>query len=448
MLRVPLILSIALFIESMDATVVATALPAIAADIDTTSVMLKLAFTSYYVAMAIFVPVSAWIADKYGCRNILRLSMALFALGSLGCAASSSLPHFVAARFIEGVGAAFMAPVARLALLRCTPAERLIGATSWFTIPATIAPMLGPPLGGFLTTFIGWQWIFVLNLPIALCGIILVSAFLPEPPRQPTAKLDKTGVALVGICLSGLVFGTSLISMPVLPSATALSCTGIGLMAGGIYVLHMRRTSNPVLDLAVFREPTFRATTIGTALMLIGCASLPYLTALMLQLGFGLSAFEAGLLTFSGAIGALVAKFVVAPLFRRIGLRRAMIVSAALAGIGIGLKATLEPGTPALLIIALIFVNGLIRSIYFTGHAVLSVIDVPSSQAGHATAIAAVARPVASALSFALAAGLLGTLGPQGANTIDDYHAVIALSGLLCASAALAFIASPARTGR
>lgn len=438
--RIPLVLSIALFIESMDATVVATSLPTIATDIGTTSVALKLAFTAYYVAMGIFVPISAWLADRYGCRNVLRLSMAVFALGSLGCALSGSLPHFVAARFIEGIGAAFMAPVARLALFRGTPSGALVSATAWFTIPATVAPMLGPPLGGFLTTYIGWPWIFVLNLPIILAGILLIGRHLPETERLPTSRPDTAGIILVALCLSGLVFGTSLASMPVLPPSLALTCILIGLVAGLAYWRHMHRTAHPVLDLKVFAEPTFRATTLGTVLMLLGCASLPYLTALMLQLGFGLDAFEAGLLAFSGAVGALAAKFVVGPLFHRLGLHRTMIVSALLAGVGIGIKATLMPDTPALLIVALIFVNGLIRSIYFTGHAVLTVADVPPHHAGHATAIAAVSRPVASALSFAIAGGLLSATASNGSNSITDYHAVIGLGGLLCASAAIPFL--------
>ena len=430
--------------ESMDATVISTSLPAIATDIGTTSVALKLAFTAYYVAMAMFVPMSAWLADRYGCRNVLRFSIALFMLGSLGCAVSQSLAHFVCARFVEGAGAAFMAPVARLALFRITPAKDLVGATSWLTIPPTVAPMLGPPLGGFLTTFVAWQWIFLVNLPAALAGIVLMTRFMPDPVRLPTRRLDLIGLLLVAISLSGLVFGASLISMPVLPIWFGLACIALGVGAGAIYVLHARISPNAILDLTVFREHTFRATTIGTTLMLMGCAALPYLTALMLQLGFGMSAFQSGLLVFSGAIGALAAKFIVAPLFRRFGFRRAMIYSALLAGLGVAIKATLLPSTPALLIVALLFVNGLIRSIYFTGHAVLTVADTAPEQAGHATAIAAVSRPVASALSFAITGGLLGILAPDGANTIADFHLAIGIGAILCGSAAIAFLASRA----
>ncbi len=441
MSRTPLILSVALFMESMDAAVVSTSLPAIAADIGTTAAALKLSFTAYYVAMAIFVPMSAWLADRLGCRTVLRASMALFILGSIGCAASQSLLTFVLARFIEGIGAAFMAPVARLALFRVTPKEDLVRATSWLTIPPTIAPMLGPPLGGFLTTFVAWQWIFLVNLPLAMAGIVLISRFMPEPARLPTSRLDFKGFVLLAISLSGLVFGASLISMPILPTWLTLATIALGGLAGLGYLLHSRKTVDAVLDMSIFREPTFRATTIGTTLMLIGCAALPYLTALMLQLGFGLNAFEAGLLVFSGAIGALAAKFIVAPLFRRLGFRRIMIFSALVSGLGIAFKATLLPATPALLIVVLLFINGLVRSVYFTGHAVLTVADTAPEQAGHATAIAAVSRPVASALSFALAGGLLGLLSAGGAtNSISDYHLVIALGGALCGSAALAFI--------
>lgn len=426
----------------MDATVISTSLPAIAADVGTTPVSLKLAFTAYYVALAIFVPLSAWFSERFGARNILRLSMVVFVCGSIGCALSASLPAFVCARFIEGIGGALMAPVARFALFRATPRAQLVQATSWLTIPAVAAPMLGPPLGGFLTTFVSWHWIFLINLPMALLGILLIGRYLPDLPLMPSGRLDLRGLLLLGIALSGLVFGASLISMPVLERWIAWACIGVGVGAGAAYGLHARRAENPILDPRIFREPTFRATTIGSSVMLLGCSALPYLTALMLQLGFGMTAFAAGLLTFSGAVGALAAKFVVTRLFSVVGFRRTMIYSALLAGLGIGMKATLMPSVPAVLIILLLFINGLVRSVYFTGHAVLTVSDMPSESAGQATAIAAVARPISSALSVALAGGVLGTLatGHGGVNTLADYHTAIALGGLICAAAALSFL--------
>lgn len=436
--------------ESMDATVIATSLPAIAADVGTTPVALKLAFTAYYVALAIFVPLSAWLSERYDARNLLRLSMTIFVLGSIGCALSTSLPAFVAARFVEGMGGALMAPVARLALFRATPREELVRATSWLTIPAVVAPMMGPPLGGFLTTYASWHWIFLINLPIALMGILLIGRFLPAQAPTPQGRLDTPGLVLLGVALSGLVFGASLFSMPVLPSWISWVCLVTGILCSGAYLLHARTADNPVLDPKIFREPTFRATTIGTSIMLIGCSALPYLTALMLQLGFGMTAFEAGLITFAGAVGALVAKFIVARVFAAAEFKASMIYSALLAGMGIGIKATLMPETPAVLIMLLLLVNGLVRSVYFTGHAVLTVCDMPAGNAGQATAIAAVARPISSALSVALAGGLLGVLSSDhgGMNTLSDYHLAIGLGGLICASAAIAFLPLDNRAGR
>jgi EmrB/QacA subfamily drug resistance transporter len=442
---IPLVLSVALFMENMDATVIATSLPAIAGDIGTTPVTLKLALTAYYVALAIFVPVSACLADRMGTRNLLRISMLVFVAGSLGCAFSGSVGQFVAARFVEGMGGAMMTPVARLTLFRLAPRAELVRATAWLTVPAVIAPTLGPPLGGFLTTYFGWQWIFFINLPIAAVGILLVTLYLPEAPRHPPTPIDGIGFVLLAIAFAGFVFGVSLVNLPVLPRWLAVTSIGAGLAAGIGYLRHARRTPAPLLDPRAFRAPAFRATLIGGSLLLAGCAAMPFLVSLMLQEAFGMTPFQAGLITFASAAGALAAKPLAGPLFAALGFRSVMIATAVLSAAGIAVKAALAPAWPVVAILALIFFNGLIRSIFFTGHAVLTVADVPENDAGQATAIATVARPIASALSVALAGGILSA--GCGGGALAGFHLAFLACAAVAALSALPFVRLDPRTG-
>jgi MFS family permease len=227
---VPLILAVALFMENMDATVIATSLPAIAADIGTTPVALKLAFTAYFVALAIFIPISAWMADKFGAKNVFRAAILVFVIGSVACAFAGSLTEFVFARFLKGMGGAMMSPLARLILFRATPRTELVNAMAWLTIPALVAPTVGPPVGGFLTTFFSWHWIFLINVPIGLVGLVLITKYLPDVESGPRRKMDFPGFILIAIAFAGILFGVSLVSLPVLPMWVAVASTAAGVL--------------------------------------------------------------------------------------------------------------------------------------------------------------------------------------------------------------------------
>jgi len=204
---VPLIVAVALFMENMDSTVISTSLPAIAADIGSSPLELKLAITSYLLALAIFIPASGWMADRYGARTIFRTAIAVFMVGSIGCALSHSLAHFVVARFFQGMGGAMMSPVGRLVLIRTVGRQNLVHAMSLLTMPALIGPMLGPPLGGFITTYATWHWIFLINLPIGLVGIFLVTRFVENVRADRVEPFDFVGMTLVGLGVGGLAFG-------------------------------------------------------------------------------------------------------------------------------------------------------------------------------------------------------------------------------------------------
>ncbi len=262
----PLILAVALFMEQMDSTVIATALPTIASDLGVGPITLKLALTSYMVALAIFIPISGWIADRYGAKRVFRAAIVVFMLGSLLCALSSSLVAFVAARFLQGMGGAMMTPVGRLVLLRTTKKSELVSAMALLTIPALLGPITGPPVGGFITTFFSWHWIFLINIPIGLLGLWLSSIHLPEIAPIETAGIDWKGFLLSSAAASGLVFGLSVMSLPALPVFIGAAATVVGLLSMILYVIHARRHPAPLLDLSLFGNRSFRASIIGGTL--------------------------------------------------------------------------------------------------------------------------------------------------------------------------------------
>ncbi|MDQ0454908.1 MFS transporter [Rhizobium paknamense] len=404
---VPLILAVALFMENMDSTVISTALPAIAADLQVGPITLKLALTAYMVSLAIFIPVSGWMADKFGAKRIFRAAIIVFTVGSILCAISGSLWAFVAARFLQGMGGAMMTPVGRLVLLRTTKREELVSAMALLTIPGLVGPLAGPPVGGFITTYFTWHWIFLINVPISILGLILSSIYLPEIEKLKTPPLDVIGLVLTALCAAGIVFGLSVISLPALPPAIGVGATIIGFLCGFGYFFHARRHPAPLLNLALFRKPAFRAAQTGGTLFRISTGAIPFLMPLMLQLGFGMTPFESGMTTFVGAIGAITTKFMARRMFAAAGFRT-VLITAGLAGAATTyVNAVFTPQTPHLVIMFFLLMAGFFRSFFFTGTNALGYSDIDNTEASQATSIASVLQQVSLALGVACAAFVL-----------------------------------------
>jgi EmrB/QacA subfamily drug resistance transporter len=404
---VPIVLAVALFMENMDSTVIATSLPAIAQDIGTTAIALKLALTAYLVSLAIFIPISGWMADRFGARNIFRIAIGVFVVGSLACAASGSLGEIVAARFLQGVGGAMMTPVGRLVLVRTTPKRELVTAMAWLSIPALIGPMMGPPVGGFITTYFSWHWIFLINLPIGILGIVAASMVLPKVPGGGAAPIDLVGFALSGIAASGIVFGLSVVSLPALPPIVGVLTLAAGCLSIVLYVWHARRAPYPLLNPRLFSNPVFRASIVGASIFRIGAGAVPFLLPLMLQVGFGLSPFHSGLLTFVSAFGALAMKVVAKPVLRAFGFRSVLIFGTLAGAAFIGINGFFTAATSHVVIIAILFVAGFLRSIFFTSSNTLVFAEIDDREASQATAIAAVSQQTSIALGVAIAGGVL-----------------------------------------
>ena len=280
---IPLIVATALFMENMDSTVIATSLPAIAADIGTSPLTLKLAITSYLLSLAVFIPASGWTADRFGARMVFSLAIGVFMVGSIGCALSSSVTDFVLARIVQGMGGAMMTPVGRLVLLRTIDKSALVNAMAWVTVPALIGPVIGPPLGGFITTYFSWHWIFLINIPIGLLGIFMAMRYIDPIRSDDPERFDLYGLVLAGIGLAGIAFGLSVAGLNLLPWTIVIALIAIGSISMTLYVIHARRTASPVLDFSLLRLSTMRASIIRGFMFRLGIGALPFLLPLLMQ---------------------------------------------------------------------------------------------------------------------------------------------------------------------
>ncbi|MEK1869503.1 MAG: DHA2 family efflux MFS transporter permease subunit, partial [Ensifer adhaerens] len=404
---VPMILAVALFMEQMDSTVISTSLPAIARDIGVGPITLKLALTAYMVALAIFIPLSGWMADRFGAKRIFRAAILVFIAGSIFCAISNSLPAFVFSRFLQGMGGAMMTPVARLVLVRGTPRSELVSAMALLTIPALVGPLAGPPLGGFITTYFSWHWIFLINVPVGIAGYILSGIYLPKMEPLNPPPVDVLGFLLGGIAASGIVFGLSVISLPALPPVVGIASVAIGLVSALLYIRHARRHPAPVLDLKLFRDNAFRAASIGGTIFRISVGAVPFLMPLMLQVGFGLNPFQSGLITFIGAVGAITTKFYARRVLAFAGFRTTLIIAAIIAAITTFANGFFTPETPYLVLITILLIAGFARSFFFTSVNALSFADIDDADASKATSMSAVLQQMSLALGVAIAGAIL-----------------------------------------
>src|SRR5688572_3767076 len=447
--RLSLIVACALFIENMDSTAIATSLPAIAADLGTEPIALKLALTAYLLALAVFIPVSGWIADRFGARDTFVASIVVFLLGSLACAASDTLGQMVAARFLQGMGGALMVPVGRIVLLRTVPKNELVQALSWLTIPALIAPMIGPPLGGAISTYADWRWIFLINLPMGALGLWLGWRYVPNL-REEVKPLDWRGFALCGGGLAAAMFGFSTFGRHLVDETVAAVALFGGTALLAAYLWHARRHPHPLLDPKLFRDPTFRAGVLGGSLFRIGIGATPFLLPLMLQLGFGLTPLQSGLLTFASAAGAMFMKTIAAAILKRFGFRRvlwtnALLSSAILAGYGL-----FRADTPGYVIIAALLVAGCFRSLQFTSLNAISYAGIEPPRMAEAASLAGMMQQLSLAMGVAIGGYALqfaALLGDRPADDPVNFSWAFAVVGLISATSAWMMWRLPADAG-
>ena len=441
----------ALFMENLDSTVIATSLPAIARDLNENPISLKLALTSYLFSVAIFIPASGWAADRFGARKIFRLAILVFTLGSVLCGMASSLPELVGARTLQGLGGAMMVPVGRLVLLRSVEPTELVNALSWLTIPALLGPIVGPLLGGFITTYFHWRWIFWINVPIGIVGLILATAFMEEAGAKAPWPFDTAGFLLCGLGLASVLFGLGGAGRGVVPWEDAISMGGLGAIALAIYAVHARRAAFPLIDLSLLSIATFRAGVMGGSLFRIGIGSIPFLLPLMLQTSFGMNPFQSGSVTFIASVGAMAMKTTAAPILRMFGFRRVLVFDAILSAAFLASYGFFTPATPILLMMSVLLIGGFVRSLEFTSLNALSFADIEPSKMSRAVSFSSAAQQLSLSLGIAAGAGALqgfALLDPSAAVfDLDNFRWAFVTMGAVSLIAAVPFSRLPPTAG-
>lgn len=429
--------------ESLVSTVIATSLAAMALDLNVDPVTLKLAFTAYFVALAIFIPVSGWCADRYGAKSVFCWAIVVFTLSSVGCALAWDLTSLVVGRFCQGAGGAMMMPVGRLILLRVMAKHEMVAAMAWLSIPTLLAPIMGPPVGGFITTYYHWRGIFWLNVPVGIVGLLLASRFVPQLRADTLRPLDTRGFLLTSLGFSFAIFGFTLAGSSIgeMFAAVALMVCGLALLT--LYVIHARRTEHPILDLRLLRIPTFRVAMIAGLLFRIAVGALPFLLPLMLQLGFGLNAFQSGSLTFAAAAGALTMKLTAAPILRQFGFKRVLCVNAVISSLLLAASAMFTAETPHAIIISVLLIGGFFRSLQFTSLNTLGYSDIEPEDFSAATSFVAVVQQLSLSAGVAVAALLLDTSraaeGRSELVTADFSRAFVVIGVIAVISTAMFF---------
>ncbi len=438
----PLTVAAALFMEQMDSTIIATSLPDIAEDLGTSPVSLKLAFTTYLLGLTVFLPISGWLADRFGAKHIFSLAIIIFTAASFACGFAQSLEHLIIARGLQGVGGALMVPVGRIIILRNVPKSELLDAIAWLTIPALIGPVIGPPIGGFITDTYDWRWIFWLNLPFGIVALLLAFRLMPNLKEEIPPPLDIRGFALSGLGLALSVFGSTILGRDVFALPQTLAMIGAGLALLVAYWFHARKHPAPILDLKLMRIPTFRLSVIGGSLFRIPVGAVPFILPLLFQIGFGYSAFETGLITFAGAIGALLMKFTVAPIVRRFGYRDVLIVNGFASFALFFVQAFFTGATPYVVMFAVLLVTGYLRSLQFSSLNTLAYAEIGNEAMARANAFYTVAQQLFLAIGVALAATLLdASLWLHGRTVLQagDFTLTFLVTSLFALAAVVAY---------
>jgi EmrB/QacA subfamily drug resistance transporter len=402
----PWLVAVAFFMESLDTTILNTAVPAISAALHVSPLNMKSVLASYTLSLAVFIPISGWMADRFGTRRVFASAIGLFTLGSFLCGLSSNIHLLVACRILQGCGGAMMVPVGRLTLVRTFAKSELIRAMSFVAIPGLIGPMLGPVAGGLIVGYFHWRVIFFLNIPIGLFGLVMVYIHLPDY-REETHPLDAVGLILFGSGVALLSYVLEIFGEHTLGVGEILGLLAISLALLGGYLLHAKGTAYPLLQLGLFRIRTFSAAVSGSFFTRLGIGGVPFLLPLLYQVGLGFTAIQSGLLIMPQAIGAISFKFLMPKLLARVGFRGVLISNTVVLGVLLLVFATIGLGTPVWLIVLQAFCYGTFSSLQYTSMNTLAYADISEEQTSGASSIASTTQQMS--ISFGVASAGLAT---------------------------------------
>lgn len=423
----------AFFMEFIDGTVIATALPDMAKNFGVQAVDLNIGISAYLITLAVLIPASGWIADRFGARKVFTLALAIFTLASVLCGLSESLESFVAMRILQGVGGALMVPVGRLAVLRTTPKHQLITAIATLTWPALVAPIIGPPLGGFITSYANWRWIFFINVPLGILAIALALRFIPDIHDDERRPFDIAGFIATSVAMVSLVYAMELLGTQQPQGWLTAGLLALGTVTFLFALHHFRHTTWPMIRLDAMSVPTFRVTLYGGSLFRASISAVPFLLPLMFQVGFGMNAFHAGSLVLAVFVGNLTIKPATTPLIRWLGFKKLLLINGALNVLALLACALITPQTPVWVILLVLYLGGVFRSIQFTGISTLAFADVPGPQMSYANTLFSTATQLAVGLGISLAA-----IGIRIGDEVSEWLALGNIPGI---SFRLAFVA-------
>jgi EmrB/QacA subfamily drug resistance transporter len=399
----PWLIAVAFFMQSLDTTILNTAVPSIARALEVAPLSMKAVLASYTLSLAVFIPVSGWMANRFGTRRVFAGAIGLFALGSLLCGLARNIHLLVAFRILQGCGGAMMVPVGRLTLVRALPKSQLVRAMSFVAVPALIGPMLGPIAGGLITDYFHWSVIFFLNVPIGLAGLYLAHRYLPDYREDATPPLDLPGLLLFSSGIALLSYVLEVFGEHRLGTAATLGLLALSALLLAGYGLYAARTPHPLLQLGLFRIRTFRAAVAGSFFTRIGIGGIPFLFPLLYQVGLGYTAVQSGLLMMPQAFAAMSLKMTMPGILARFGYRTVLISNTAMLGLLIMLFATIGLVTPVWLIVVQTFTYGFLQSLQFTSMNTLVYADVSAEAAGSASTIASTAQQLSTSFGVATA---------------------------------------------
>jgi len=447
MAGLPWIAAMAFFMQALDATILNTALPAIALSLNRSPLAMQSAVISYTLTVAMLIPVSGWLADRFGTRKVFITAVSLFTLGSLACALSANLTMLVAFRIVQGVGGAMMMPVARLALLRAYPRSELLPVLNFVTMPGLVGPVLGPLLGGVLVTWATWHWIFLINIPMGILGIVYARKYMPDF-TTPRRRFDVLGFILFGIGLVLLSSGIELFGEKIVATSLALAVTCGGILLLLLYIVHARRHPTPLIPLPMFKTRTFSVGILGNIASRLGTGSIPFLMPLMLQVGFGYSAILAGCMMAPTALGSILAKSTVTQVLRWFGYRKTLTGISVIIGVLVASFSLQTPAAGLAILLLPLFVLGMAMSTQFTAMNTITLADLNDSNASSGNSMLAVTQQLAISFGVAVSAAVLRFYENFDGTTVDHFHATFLTMGIVTVFSGLVFMLLKPGDGR